>query len=95
MDLRFLKKSVIFLPRDFKGEVQSVVCQATHTNPDATIYWHIDDEFIGSTKNIHNMAVKPSQGRHTITVVDDAGNAKVIVINCKLSTLSEPGGREL
>lgn len=86
--------TIIYLPKNFKGEVQSVICQATHTNPDATLYWHLDDEFLGSTQNIHNMAVKPSKGKHKITVVDDEGRTKVISINCIDSTLSEPGSGE-
>ncbi len=88
-------RAIIFLPKDFKGEVQSVVCQATHIKPDVTLYWHLDDEYLGSTQNIHNMAIKPSKGRHLITVVDDNGNAKTISISCMPSNSSKPGGREL
>ena len=38
------------------------------------MFWYIDNTFIGSTKTIHDMAIKPSIGKHDITVVDEFGN---------------------
>ncbi|MCQ2335661.1 MAG: penicillin-binding protein 1C [Paludibacteraceae bacterium] len=87
-------RATVFLPKDFNGKVQSIVCQATHINSNATLYWHLDDEYAGSTQTIHNMAMKPSKGRHLITVVDEEGNAKAISINFIPSNSSESGGRE-
>ncbi len=70
--------AILYTPVDFEGRKQSIVCEATHHNPDATIYWHLDNEYLGSTQYMHSMAIQPAPGTHTLTIVDDAGNRKAI-----------------
>ncbi|MBQ6766580.1 MAG: hypothetical protein IJP50_06210, partial [Paludibacteraceae bacterium] len=70
--------AILYTPVDFEGKKQSIVCEATHHNPDATIYWHLDNEYLGSTQYMHSMAIQPAPGTHTLTIVDDAGNRKAI-----------------
>ena len=70
--------AILYTPVDFEGKKQSIVCEATHHNPDATIYWHLDNEYLGSTQYMHSMAIQPAPGTHTLTIVDDAGNRKSI-----------------
>ncbi len=38
------------------------------------MFWYVDKTFVGSNKDIHELAVKPKQGKHFITVVDVFGN---------------------
>ncbi|MBJ6367380.1 hypothetical protein JF259_04695 [Snuella sp. CAU 1569] len=45
-----------------------------HSKPELTVFWYIDKHYIGSTNDIHEMAVKPRKGEHLITVVDELGN---------------------
>ena len=70
--------AILYMPVDFEGKKQSIVCEATHHNPDAVIYWHLDNEYLGSTQYMHSMAIQPAPGLHTLTIVDDAGNRKSI-----------------
>lgn len=63
-----------FLPKDFDGQTQELVFKLAHSKPVTTVFWYIDNTFIGSTKTIHDMAIKPSIGKHDITVVDEFGN---------------------
>jgi penicillin-binding protein 1C len=37
------------------------------------VYWHLDDQFIGTTIQVHQMAFSPEQGRHRLTLVDQNG----------------------
>ena len=69
-----------FLPKDFDGETQELVFKLAHSKPETTVFWYIDDTFIGSTKAIHDLAVIPTIGKHTITVVDEFGNEAKRVI---------------
>ena len=64
----------VFLPKDFNGETNDLILKIAHSKPQNTVYWYIDETYIGSTKEIHEMAVKPNQGKHIITVVDELGN---------------------
>ncbi len=63
----------IFLPRDLLGKKTSIVVQAAHSKSNATIYWHLDKEYIGSTRGDHQMAISPPKGQHTLLLVDEYG----------------------
>jgi penicillin-binding protein 1C len=68
------QQNTIFLPKDFDGNTNDLVLKVAHSKPELTLYWYIDDTFVGKTKDIHDMAVLPQQGEHRITVVDELGN---------------------
>jgi penicillin-binding protein 1C len=74
MDMIYPKiDSKIFIPRDLDGKMGSTVFQAAHRNPAATIYWHLDGQFIGATSRTHKIALSPVEGSHRITLVDEQG----------------------
>jgi penicillin-binding protein 1C len=63
----------IFVPREINGGPGKTVFEATHRDALATLYWHIDDTYIGTTNGIHQMAVHPSPGDHVLVIVDGSG----------------------
>ncbi len=67
----------IYVPVEFDGRRGKVVLNATHRNSDAKIYWHIDGEYVATTKNYHQLAISPLSGKHTLTLVDDKGERLV------------------
>ena len=67
--------SVLTLPRQLDGSEGGAVFQAVHRNPAATLYWHLDDTFLGETRLIHQIRLSPTPGKHTVTVVDGDGNS--------------------
>jgi penicillin-binding protein 1C len=67
-------QSTIFLPKDFDGNRNDLILKVAHSKPALELYWHIDNQLIGSTKDIHEMAILPASGKHIITVVDELGN---------------------
>ncbi|PNQ74887.1 penicillin-binding protein 1C [Hanstruepera neustonica] len=64
----------IFLPKDFDGTTNDLVLQIAHSKPETTVFWYINDNYLGSTKDIHELAIIPKKGKHLITVVDEFGN---------------------
>ncbi len=64
----------IFLPKDFDGQTNDLILKIAHSKPESTVFWYVDDTFVGSTKSIHELAVIPKYGKHSITVVDEFGN---------------------
>jgi len=68
------QQSTIYLPKDFDGNTNDLVLKVAHSKPELELYWYIDNQFVGTTKDIHDMAVLPSEGEHLITVVDELGN---------------------
>ncbi|KQC01300.1 penicillin-binding protein 1C [Pedobacter sp. Hv1] len=80
MDMIYPKNNaVVYIPVELNGQRGKVILNVAHRNPDAKIYWHIDQEFIGSTQSFHQLAVSPAPGKHTLTLVDEDGNRLVQV----------------
>ena len=67
--------SILTLPRQLDGSPGGAVFQVVHRDPDATLWWHLDDTYLGETRLIHQMKLSPSPGKHTVTVVDGDGNS--------------------
>lgn len=78
------KNSRISVPIGLEGIPTATIFEANHRRSDAVIYWHLDDEFIGSTRDIHQLQLQPMPGKHKLTLVDDQGNS----ISCGFEVLS-------
>jgi penicillin-binding protein 1C len=63
----------IFIPRDLDGEPGSTVFELAHRAADATVYWHVDGEFMATTKKVHHLELNPAPGKHILTLVDETG----------------------
>jgi penicillin-binding protein 1C len=63
----------IYIPRELNGQRGKVIFEIAHTRHSSILYWHIDEAFIGSTSEIHQIAVQPERGKHHVTVVDETG----------------------
>lgn len=64
----------ILLPRELDGKLGKAVFRAIPRRPQTLIYWHLDDQFIGTTQSFHQQAVQPQPGKHRLTLVDEFGN---------------------
>jgi penicillin-binding protein 1C len=63
----------IYVPLEVSGEKGKTVFSAAHRKTGAKIFWSLDDNFIGTTQNFHQMGLNPSAGKHIITLVDENG----------------------
>lgn len=63
----------IYVPVEITGEKGNTIFTAAHRNVHAHLFWHLDDNYIGSTFQFHQIAFNPSPGKHTITIVDEQG----------------------
>ena len=66
---------MVYLPRNTDEQKGQVIFQAAHRRPGVTIFWHLDDTYLGSTHDIHQMASSPSRGNHKLVIVDELGNS--------------------
>jgi len=58
------KSSKIYVPIDINGELSQTIFKAAHRNPDAVVYWHLDQTYLGTTTTFHEMALQPEVGKH-------------------------------
>ena len=66
--------STLYIPRQMSGEREGIVFRAAHHQADATLWWHLDQVYVGETRFMHELRLLPDTGKHTLTVVDSEGN---------------------
>ncbi|GHT43802.1 penicillin-binding protein 1C [Bacteroidia bacterium] len=72
--------SQVQLPKQLDGSRSAITFELAHSKPNATVYWHIDREYIAATTDFHTLSVTLSDGQHHITAVDDEGNT----VSCRV-----------
>lgn len=65
----------IYVPVDLDGKLSRTVFKIAHRTPETIVFWHLDNEYLGSTQHFHHMELQPSSGKHLLTLVDEHGNA--------------------
>jgi penicillin-binding protein 1C len=76
LDLIYPDESAkIYIPFEITGEKGNVIFKATHRNNNEKIFWHLDDVFMATTEQFHQLSLNPSPGKHRITIIDKEGNS--------------------
>ncbi|HSD26874.1 MAG TPA: hypothetical protein VLL75_06190 [Vicinamibacteria bacterium] len=65
--------AAVYVPVEVDGSVGRVVFEAAHRDPTARVFWHLDDEYQGETRDVHQMALAPRPGAHRLVLVDERG----------------------
>ena len=63
----------VYVPLEMDGALGRVVFEAAHRDPAARVFWHLDDEYQGETRDRHQMALAPRPGAHRLVLVDERG----------------------
>ncbi|MDO8927983.1 MAG: penicillin-binding protein 1C, partial [Bacteroidota bacterium] len=64
----------IYIPLAVDGKRGNVVFEVAHREASVKIFWHLDNQYIGTTSYIHQKALNPTIGQHQITLTDEHGN---------------------
>ncbi len=70
--------AILSIPRQLSGEKEGIVFRAAHHSSDATLWWHLDNTYVGETRLRHELLLSPAPGQHTLTVVDDEGGTAAV-----------------
>ncbi|MDI6849559.1 MAG: penicillin-binding protein 1C [Candidatus Saccharicenans sp.] len=65
--------TAVYIPIDLDGRPGEVVLEAVHRQPGAVIHWHLDEEYLASTKHFHQVTCNPPPGEHVLVLVDNEG----------------------
>jgi penicillin-binding protein 1C len=68
----------IYLPVKGNQQRSKSIWKATHRNPGATLYWHLDNQYLAKTTGDHSIEVITVPGIHTLTLVDDEGESLTV-----------------
>ena len=63
----------IFLPLESNSKRRSLLAQVAIGGETEQLFWYLDDQFLGTTSDTHEMACKPTPGQHKLTVVHENG----------------------
>ena len=69
------RNSNIYLPLTFEGVTGKTVFEAAHRISSSKLFWHLDDVFIGETKDLHQLEMNPAVGKHKLRVTDELGRS--------------------
>ncbi len=74
MDVIYPKNlTKILIPVELDGSKGKAVFEIAHRNTNTIIFWHLDNTYIGETKNTHRMEIDAKPGKYKMTLVDNQG----------------------
>jgi len=65
--------SKVLIPEELDGQRGRTVFEAVSRRREATVYWHLDGQYLGETHTFHQQSLDIDPGEHILTVVDDEG----------------------
>jgi penicillin-binding protein 1C len=68
------------LPKQLDGSRGEVTFELAHSHREATVFWHLDTEYVTATRDFHKVSLRPSAGSHSVTVVDSEGHTLSVQI---------------
>lgn len=75
MDFIFPKENeIVIIPVNFDEFRNEIILKLAHRQPDTNVYWYLDEAYIGTTKDFHELSLSPNPGKYTLLVMDDFGN---------------------
>ena len=63
----------VYVPVGLDGRVGEVIFEAVHREGGATVHWHLDEQYLASTRVFHQISVNPEPGEHRLVLMDDEG----------------------
>ncbi|MFI5204105.1 MAG: penicillin-binding protein 1C [Flavobacteriales bacterium] len=69
-------KSKIKVPVLYDGSLSKVIFEIAHRQSEKVVFWHLDEKYLGSTKDLHQLEFTPTPGKHVLTVIDESGTTE-------------------
>jgi penicillin-binding protein 1C len=63
----------VYVPIGLDGRAGEVVFEAVHREDGATIHWHLDENYLASTRVFHQISLNPEPGEHRLVLTDGEG----------------------
>ena len=63
----------LYIPVQLDGSKGRVVFEVAHRNPRKQLFWHLNGDYVGTTRDFHQMEIDGARGKHKLVVVDEDG----------------------
>ncbi|WP_430614051.1 penicillin-binding protein 1C [Flavobacterium sp. JP2137] len=70
----------LYRTKDFHSNLQPFVAKAAASSGNKTLFWYLDNQYLGATTNFHEFEIKTTTGTHILSITDTHGNEKAIEI---------------
>jgi penicillin-binding protein 1C len=67
------KSNSIYIPIELDGSTGKCIFEVAHRNKQTKIFWHLDEKYMGTTQEFHQMGLSPAPGKHQLVLVDENG----------------------
>ncbi len=68
------KNEQVLLPKDLGNNTTEIIFKLAHQQNESTVYWYLDERYIGVTTSFHELILDVAPNDYTLTAVDDKGN---------------------
>jgi penicillin-binding protein 1C len=67
--------TTLFIPKELDGQEGRAIFELAHQKKEATVYWYVDEAFIGRTSEQHQMEIGSLKaGMHQLYLIDEDAN---------------------
>lgn len=68
------ESTIFFIPHQMDGTASETIFKIAHRHENTTVYWHLNEAYLGATNDFHEMAIQPKAGKHRLTLTDENGH---------------------
>jgi penicillin-binding protein 1C len=68
--------SYLWLPRDFGGVRQKLICKLAHAHSQKNVFWYLNDVYLGTSDHEHTKTIDFTNGWQILRVTDEDGNSQ-------------------
>lgn len=74
MEIIYPKRlSKLFMPKEIDGKPGKIVFEVAHRLSNKKIFWHLNQQYIGSTEQFHKLGIQAPAGKHILVIEDELG----------------------
>lgn len=70
--------ATIYVPTELDGSAGRAIFELSCRSGSRRVFWHLDNQYIGETIEIHQLSFNPSKGKHQLTAVDEDGQTRTV-----------------
>jgi len=67
-------KETVLLPKIFDNTASDVVFKLAHQKNTSEVFWYVDETYVGTTQNLHELLLPLEPGNYKLTATDSEGN---------------------
>jgi len=70
----------IYLTKNFYSDLQPFIAKASTSSANKTLFWYLNKQYMGTTRQFHEMEIRGNSGVNYLTITDEEGHTQTIEI---------------